>query len=663
MDTQTDSNEKQQERAPLRVDEMADMLESIESSTDAPDEKRRRLEESVGPIISTNQPAKGKIVAQKLFDLADELDSEVGRIYGLGYLGFANYLLSNHERALKQLLEALGRMERAGFTEKRVDLLGGVSGCYLSLGEYEKSLEYGFKALKECQESGNDVQIAWSLYSIGVGFQEIGDSQQALDYHTRARDHFGRAKETDDLMGTSVRATIGYGRTLVGMATAYQSQKQYSKALENQIQALELFRETDNLVGASRSLNDLGSICQELGEYEKAMEYLEESLRLRRQVQNRQAQSTTLINMGRLYTQMGLPKNAIEVLEESMAIAEEIKTKPRIFQTHQALSEAWELAGDSSRALEHFKAFHAVRSEVLSDETAVRLKNVHIGHEIEKSQQEAEIERLKNVELKEKNDQLAMLLNELKSTQSRLIQQEKMAALGSLVASVVHELNSPVGTMVSSRDVTVRSVEKIVAALDDGGDSSQIDRAVKALNSSNGVTEEALERIVRIVESLKGFVRLDEAGFQCVDIRLGIDAALTLLQTKLAGRIKVHKEFNEIPKVPCYPGELNQVFMNLLTNAVEAIDGSGEITIRTSQVGREVQVEFVDSGAGIHQEQMKTLFDPSFSKKGSRVKAGMGLFTSFNIVQNHEGRIEVDSNPGEGSRFTVILPIQRSSTQ
>jgi signal transduction histidine kinase len=237
-----------------------------------------------------------------------------------------------------------------------------------------------------------------------------------------------------------------------------------------------------------------------------------------------------------------------------------------------------------------------------------------------------------------------------------------MAALGKLVAGVAHELNTPIGTINSTADVSSRSVRKIADLLessrtfDEIKNSKQLEKSLDILQSNSPVTLTACERINKIVSSLKNFARLDEAEFQKADIHEGLDSTLTLIEPDFKGRISVVKEYGDVPQVACYPGELNQVFMNLLTNAVQAIKGKGTIAIKTFLESDNIHVQISDTGMGIPPEQLGTLFDPGFAKRGLRVKAGLGLFSSYNIVQKHHGQIDVESEAGKGSTFTVVLP-------
>ena len=269
------------------------------------------------------------------------------------------------------------------------------------------------------------------------------------------------------------------------------------------------------------------------------------------------------------------------------------------------------------------------------------------------------------VDLTDTNSELETTLQELKETQTELVQSEKMAALGKLVASVAHEMNTPIGVIKSATDISSRSVCKIRdvlktgRTLDEITNSKPLHKALQVLQDNTPATKAASERITRIVDSLKSFARLDEATFQKTDFHDDLESTLTLIEHELKDRIQVVRKYGDIPLVSCYPGEINQVFMHLLTNAVQAILEEGTITIRTFKQDTNVHVQIEDTGIGIEADRMKELFDPSFTRSESRMKAGMGLFICSNIVRKHQGQILVDSKVGMGSIFTVILPIEK----
>jgi len=265
-----------------------------------------------------------------------------------------------------------------------------------------------------------------------------------------------------------------------------------------------------------------------------------------------------------------------------------------------------------------------------------------------------------NAQLAESYGKLDSAHTQLQETQSQLVQSEKMAALGHLVAGIAHEINNPVGAVNSAADVSNRAIHKIKETLgashtlDDIQDNKPFRRVLKILEDNNQVIATASHRITKLVMGLKNFARLDEAEFQKSDIHEGIDSTLTLVQHELKNRISVNKQYGDIPQIYCYPNQLNQVFMNLLVNAARAIEDQGMIQIKTSADKTAVYIEIADTGRGIPSENLNRIFEPGFTTKGAGVGTGLGLSISYNIIQKHGGKIEVESAVGKGTTFVVI---------
>jgi len=272
-----------------------------------------------------------------------------------------------------------------------------------------------------------------------------------------------------------------------------------------------------------------------------------------------------------------------------------------------------------------------------------------------------------NVELESKNSDLEDALMQLRDAQQQLVMREKMASLGNLVAGVAHEINNPVGAVKSAADTTARSISLINRSLeehervDELQGNERFQTALDILQTNNDITVTASDRIAEIVRSLKSFARLDEAEFQKADLHEGLDSTLTLLHHRFKNRITVDKRYGDLPAVECYPNQLNQVFMNLLSNAEQAIDGEGTITVATERRDNEVVVTIGDDGKGIQAEELKRIFDPGFTTKGVGVGTGLGLSISYNIVEKHRGRIAAKSDPGGGTQITITLPIGQAA--
>jgi len=236
---------------------------------------------------------------------------------------------------------------------------------------------------------------------------------------------------------------------------------------------------------------------------------------------------------------------------------------------------------------------------------------------------------------------------------AQLIQSEKMASLGLLTAGLAHEINTPLGAIHSNNDTISRCIEKIRALLEPEGPATHL---LGILGEVCQNTSHATERLMNIVGSLKNFARLDEAELKKADIHEGLESTLTIVQHKLRGRIEVKKKYGRIPPVECYPNRLNQVFMNLMVNAAQAIPERGTITIETSRRGDSVRIAISDDGVGIPSENLSRVFDPGFTTKGVGVGTGLGLSICYKIIQQHQGKIGVESHDHK-TTFTIDLPI------
>ncbi|MGH1362694.1 MAG: PAS domain S-box protein [Calditrichia bacterium] len=254
---------------------------------------------------------------------------------------------------------------------------------------------------------------------------------------------------------------------------------------------------------------------------------------------------------------------------------------------------------------------------------------------------------------------------ELERTQTLLFQSEKMASIGKLTAGIAHEINTPIGAIRSSADTSIRSSERLEATLNSVVDSDipltpkHFGKYLTILKNNSELMTNAGERVSKLLERLKNFSRLDEAPQQMANLHEGINSTLALLDQDLE-HITIEKLFGDIPDFYCHPGELNQVFMHLLSNAVQAIKGNGTITIHTAEEDNNINISIKDTGCGIPADQIKNLFEAGFQQQDGRIKAGMGLFISQSIVHRHFGKILVKSNPNIGSTFIIVLPTQNT---
>jgi PAS domain S-box-containing protein len=265
-------------------------------------------------------------------------------------------------------------------------------------------------------------------------------------------------------------------------------------------------------------------------------------------------------------------------------------------------------------------------------------------------------------QLKDYAEQLAQQHEDMKLAQSQLVETEKQAMLGRLLAGLLHELNTPVGALLSAGDSVARilsTCHQYFNARDDADDpdAAQVHRALRLGVELSDVFSESTKRIESVISSLRHFSRLDDAGLATEDLRVVLDSAVMLLAPQAGERVTIHKRYSDGPAlVACDSARLNHAFLNILQNAVEAIDGNGEVHVSVDRTGDRVEVRIKDTGRGMTADQISDAFNFTFYKKDGRVRLGLGLATSKRAVSDAGGTLDIESTPGEGTTVIVSLP-------
>lgn len=288
-----------------------------------------------------------------------------------------------------------------------------------------------------------------------------------------------------------------------------------------------------------------------------------------------------------------------------------------------------------------------------------------------------ELERL-NALLEVEKEQQAQLIRRLEEAQAQLLQSEKMAAIGQLAAGVAHEINNPVGFVYSNLNSLRGYLDQLMGLVDglqaqvQASGNAELIQACNALGQKAdyaflredtpvllGESCEGLERVKRIVKDLRDFSHVDNGEWQFADLHQGLDSTLNVIWNEVKFKAQVVKQYGELPPVQCIASQINQVFLNLIVNAAQAIVQHGTITLRTGTLGENVFVEIEDDGPGVPEQLMRRIFEPFFTTKPVGKGTGLGLSVSYNIIERHHGVLSVSTPPNGGACFRIVLPTRQ----
>lgn len=287
-----------------------------------------------------------------------------------------------------------------------------------------------------------------------------------------------------------------------------------------------------------------------------------------------------------------------------------------------------------------------------------------------------------NRALQHEKEEQRILIKKLEEAHNQLLQSEKLASIGQLAAGVAHEINNPIGFVNSNLGTLKAYVDNLLQIIDvyESGqhlfaDNTDFLQRIREANKKadleylrediGKLISESMDgtaRVRRIVQDLRDFSRVDSAEWEWADLHAGLESTLNVVWNEIKYKADVVREFGDIPRVECRPAQLNQVFMNMLVNAVQAIPERGTITLRSGCSTDQVWISISDSGKGIPPELMTKIFDPFFTTKPVGKGTGLGLSVSYGIVDKHGGHIDVQSTPGQGTTFTIWLPIARAAS-
>ncbi|MFC2170977.1 tetratricopeptide repeat protein, partial [Calditrichota bacterium] len=579
---------------------------------------------------------------------------------------------------------------------------------YYLKGDYDEAFEYSLQALEIREKLDDKNLLAKSLVLMGILYQKVSNYEKSLEYYHRS---LALAQKMEDLEGQ--------GNAYENLGLVHKELGKNEESLEYHLKALEINESLGRVQGIVASLSNLGVQYYYLKRYKEAEKSYKKAIELNRESTTRETTARIMVNLAELYISTGRYREAEPILKEALEIGEEVKSKEIISSCYSHYSKLFEQKNSPRKALEYFKLYKTYNDSIFNTESSQRIAEMEVRYETSKKEQEIELLKKegeiqdlkilkqvtvrnyligiavvviilavvllkgymtkkktntllieKNLELEKYNeqiikysDELQEAFKELKNTQAQLIQSEKMSALAHMVAGLAHEINSPIGVVISSTDTITRAMQKIDELLEDGNDEipseiSKIRSTLEIMRKTNDSSGEASQRIATLVSRLKNYSMLDQADYQKVDIHQLIDNTLHLLQFEMSDKITIEQDYGDLQKILCFPGALNQVFLNLIQNAIKAIENKGTISIKTYKEGPDVMIEISDDGRGIEQDKLETIFKGDFAADHSRVKMGWGLVSCYQIINRHKGSIKVESQLDIGTRIIISLPLE-----
>ncbi|MBT33702.1 MAG: hypothetical protein CMO01_28905 [Thalassobius sp.] len=653
---------------------------------------------------------------------AYELDE---KIYGDGIenektllnIGITYQNLGKPDLAIDYLNEVLeikdGKNDWVG-AAKIHDLIAKV---YLQNKDFHNANEHAESAIEKSQTGGSGEVLAEAYSLKSEILQYYGDYEEALQYykmHLSVRDSILRERNVETERLRKLNEELDRkDQELREKLAEEQRQDFVNKQLMQNVQLLEAEKEIQEYVRKEEQLENDKKIRQVELELQrlKIINLEEEQRRKELEIKDRERsrieelRKSEMLEAKNKLQQADLQKKetALMLKQKELELKNQVSMVGKIIflfviigfimtimwlytarRQNKILAVQKDEINNKNIELEH------KTEEVLTQSENLKKANEEIikSHD-ELERKNNEIEK-QNTELADQRDairnsysQLEDTLRQLKTAQIKLIESEKMASLGQLTAGIAHEINNPINFISGNinplkRDIAdIKQLLEKVRGFENGYNKDELISDIKQLCSHLeldiligevddllfGIEEGAL-RTKEIVLGLRNFSRLDENDYKLADINQGMISTITLLKSKMRDRIELHTDFGNIPKVDCLPGQINQVFMNIVNNAIQAIDGKGNIFIKTSMHNEKtVTVEIKDDGSGIDNNIKNRIFDPFFTTKDVGEGTGLGLSISYGIIkEQHQGDITVESEKEKGTTFKIFLPIRQKKT-
>ncbi|GAA4424929.1 hypothetical protein GCM10023188_05340 [Pontibacter saemangeumensis] len=590
--------------------------------------------------------------------LAERIAYQKGAATALLNRGFAEVVLANYASAYQTLMQAAGIFEVLQDEEGRARTFYNLGLVYRSIGDFTQALDAFQQSFALRQAMGDLSGQAVCNMQLGYLYMQSGNLQQARKHYSASLD-----------VQRQLNDAAGVAAARMGMGVILQKLQQYPEAEAHLLESLAARRALGEIHGWLVSLHYLGEFYLEQNRPEQAEKYLTEALELTKQHSNPfPANFCRLCTcLAKLYIHGKRFDLADHYLQQALHNAEEANLKYLLYDIHLTRSDVFKQTGDFQSALASYEKYHRIKEETINLTASTKLKNLELLNQIETEKKEAEIHRLRHVELKE-----AYL--QLKEAQSQLIQSEKMASLGELTAGIAHEIQNPLNFVNNFSEVSIELLQELREEMKNGQLNDALEEELLMLVEQNlNKIHYHGKRADSIVKNMLEHSRASGGEKRAIDLNALADEHLLLSYHGLRAKdksfnAKLVTSFDQhLGRVEVIPQEIGLVLLNLFNNAFYAtqqkLKQNGEryqpeVQVSTLRQQDYIQIKVRDNGTGIPSTVMKKIFQPFFTTKPTGYGTGLGLSLSYDIVtKSHGGELLVESVEGEYTEFNVHIPL------
>lgn len=606
-----------------------------------------------------NYPALAMQYGQEALELSNEIGDSIMISKSLRLIAGVHYYKGDYEQSLEYNNKAFDMAVLLKDSSLLNNGYNNLGLLYYILGSYQLALENLLRAKSIKEKIGEEYGLATTLNNIGLVFERLGDYKEARKYFREAfASASGISKEDDEV----------YALNNVGVT--YLREGSHDAALGHFRSALKQANEIENINWGSVSLRGIGQVLMEQNQLDSAELYFHGALKKSLQIDDKKGISESYYLLAKQALHKGDVDQAIEFLHSSDQKAQQLQIRQQQLDNLKLYSEVYNLKGDTEKEILYLNKYIALRDSLFLDVVnrnlgliPLKLKQEEDRYRLNQQQAEIKNQIITNqlftfiiiitvpllivmIILLRKNDkknkELERNNEELRKTQKLLITSEKMASLGVLAAGVGHEINNP-----------LNFIKNGIEAL-----NTKINTDDEELKAYFKIINEGVDRATNIVKSLSHFSRRAPGTDDKCNVHDIIENCLLILHNKIRNKVRVITNFtSQGAEVRGNEGRLHQAMMNIIANAEQAIKEEGTIEITTRRKESQMEIWVEDDGEGIPEENLMKISDPFFTTKPPGEGTGLGLFITFSIIEEHNGTIDVKSNPGEGTKFIITLPL------